>query len=111
MGLALMNQPPDPLEDLPRPLGEAVVRLGGGRARVEDEIDPRVGFEVTARPGQSVGRGDLIGIVYARTPDEAVAGAAVLQGCVQVGASGDEVETRPLVSHRVGPEGTETYPV
>lgn len=95
----------------PRPLGEAVVRLGGGRLRMEDEIDARVGFEVTARPGQTVGHGDLIGIVHARTPDEALAGAAVLQGCVQIGAAGSDVIMRPLVSHRVGPEGTEPYPV
>ena len=50
----------------PRPLGEAVVALGGGRTRVGDPIDPGVGFEVLVRPGASVRAGDVIGRVHAR---------------------------------------------
>ncbi|MEO7998237.1 MAG: thymidine phosphorylase, partial [Gemmatimonadaceae bacterium] len=35
----------------PRRIGVGVIELGGGRSKVDDTIDPSVGFIVTARPG------------------------------------------------------------
>jgi pyrimidine-nucleoside phosphorylase len=39
-------------------LGELSVQLGAGRLRAQDPVDPRVGFEILAPTGTSVGRGD-----------------------------------------------------
>ena len=86
----------------PRTLGEAVVQLGGGRLRMDQEIDPGVGFEVRVRPGEEVAAGDLIGVVHARLPEEARAGAEVLRESVSVSEPGSSVTSRPLVSHRIG---------
>lgn len=47
-------------------LGEAVVAIGGGRAKVEDEIDFAVGFECSAKIGDEVSNGDALGSVLCR---------------------------------------------
>ena len=39
-------------------LGLAAMSLGAGRAKTDDRIDPRVGLEILARPGDHVHRGD-----------------------------------------------------
>jgi pyrimidine-nucleoside phosphorylase len=41
-------------------VGRAAVALGAGRSRLEDVIDPGVGIEVAARPGDRVTAGDLV---------------------------------------------------
>ncbi|WP_232628404.1 thymidine phosphorylase [Methylobacterium sp. Leaf118] len=48
-----------------RAVGLAVIGLGGGRARPEDAIDPRVGFSHLARPGDRLGSGDVLAMVHA----------------------------------------------
>src|SRR5512134_1413024 len=50
----------------PRTIGRAIIALGGGRSRVEDEVDPTVGFVITAKPGQAVRRGEPLASVFAR---------------------------------------------
>ena len=80
-------------------LGLAVVRLGGGRAKETDPVDPAVGLtEVVAR-GRRVERGDPLALVHAR--DEAAARRAVeeVRAAIRVG---DAPEMGPLVRERVG---------
>lgn len=48
-----------------RATGNAVRRLGGGRYRVEDEIDPRVGWLQLVPCGTHVKAGDPVGVVHA----------------------------------------------
>ncbi|MDX2193752.1 MAG: thymidine phosphorylase [Gemmatimonadales bacterium] len=91
-------------EVAPKPLGLAVVALGGGRSRVEDRIDPAVGIELRARPGDTLARGDLLATIHARTPADAEAAEAAVRAAIRYG---DEVVARPLVSHRVTVEGVE----
>ncbi len=43
-----------------RRIGEALVALGGGRERKEDNIDPAVGFEFAKKVGDKVEEGDTI---------------------------------------------------
>ena len=69
----------------PRVLGEAVVTLGGGRVRVDDTIDPGVGFEVLARPEMTVHAGDLIGRVHARDESGLRLGRDALRESVVIG--------------------------
>ena len=40
----------------PRAVGRGVTALGGGRTRMEDTVDPSVGFVITAKPGDVVQR-------------------------------------------------------
>ncbi len=49
-------------------LGQVVVRLGGGRTKLGQKIDPSVGLEMRVRPGQWVHAGDPLLRVFA--PEE-----------------------------------------
>lgn len=85
----------------PRPLGEGVLALGGGRLLMGEAIDLGVGFEVDVRVGDEVAEGQRLGTVHARNADEAAAAAGTLREAVRI-AEGEAV-LRPLVSHRVTP--------
>lgn len=80
----------------PRVLGEAVVALGGGRVRVDDAIDPGVGFEVFARPASTVREGDLIGRVHARDESGLRLGRDALRQSVVI-LDGPPPDQLPLV--------------
>ena len=90
----------------PRPLGHAVVEMGGGRRAIGDTIDPGVGFVVAAQPGDHLVSGDLLGEVHAA--DEASAEMAVraLREAVRIGLDADP-PALPLISHRVTRDGVE----
>jgi pyrimidine-nucleoside phosphorylase len=45
-------------------IGHAIAAIGGGRVRIEDEIDPTVGFNSEFKLGDMVRRGDSLGVVY-----------------------------------------------
>ncbi len=53
-------------------LGVAAMRLGAGRARAEDSIDPAVGLELLARVGEAVERGAPLVRVHHNGPADAV---------------------------------------
>lgn len=91
------------LEVAPRPLGEAMIALGGGRTMMHQPIDPGVGFEVRVRPGDAIGRGGLLGVVHAKDEAGLQLGAATLRSVVRMGAAGDVVVRRPLLGRRVPP--------
>ncbi len=52
-----------------REVGIAAVELGAGRTRVDDRVDPAVGFELHVAPGDPVARADPLVTIHAR--DEA----------------------------------------
>lgn len=66
----------------PRPLGVAVVELGGGRLRLQDEIHPGVGIDRLVRPGDDVEPGGILGRVHARSSAEAARAVEVLLSAV-----------------------------
>lgn len=84
----------------PRVLGEAVVALGGGRTKVGQDIDPGVGFEVTARPGGQVAAGDVLARVHARDADGLELGRRAILESVRI-ADGPAPEQLPLVLERI----------
>jgi len=45
-------------------IGHAVAAIGGGRIRIEDVIDPAVGFVAEVKLGDQVKAGDVLGVVY-----------------------------------------------
>lgn len=88
----------------PRRIGRAIIELGGGRQKVDDVVDPAVGFVITARPGDQVRSGEPIASIYARSDAAAARAAAALTEAIEIGAAGAET---PLVSCRVTAAGIE----
>jgi len=90
----------------PRTIGRAVVSLGGGRTKVEDVVDPTVGFVITVKPGDKVLEGEPIASVFARDASGVKLGFEALERAVTFG---DRLSERPLplISHRVTKDGVE----
>jgi len=91
----------------PRAVGHGIIALGGGRTRVEDVIDPAVGFVITARPGDVVKAGEPLATIYARDEAGLEAGRAALAQAIVV--ADDAEPPLPLIAHRVTEAGTEEY--
>jgi pyrimidine-nucleoside phosphorylase len=89
------------LEVSPRPLGEALVAMGGGRTMMHQPVDPGVGFEMRVRPGDVVSTRDVLGVVHARDEAGNRIGVEALVGAVRIGAAKGPVVSRPLVSGRI----------
>jgi pyrimidine-nucleoside phosphorylase len=91
----------------PRAIGRAIVAMGGGRTKVEDTVDPTVGFVITVKPGDKVLAGEPIASVFARDPAGIQIGFEALTRAITIG---DRLVERPLplVSHRVSKDGVET---
>jgi thymidine phosphorylase len=51
-------------------IGNTVAAMGGGRVRIEDEIDPAVGFIAGAKIGDEVQAGEELGRLYCRDESE-----------------------------------------
>ena len=88
----------------PRPLGLAVVEMGGGRRVLGAPLDHSVGFVVSARPGAKVARGEPVASVFARDAEGIAIGLAALKQSIRFGPV---AKLLPLISHRVTPTGTE----
>jgi pyrimidine-nucleoside phosphorylase len=89
----------------PRPLGRAVVAMGGGRHLLGEAIDHSVGFVVSGRPGAKVARGEPIASVFARDGDGVAEGLAALREAIRFGPPEPALA---LISHRVTTAGVET---
>lgn len=89
----------------PRVIGRAIIALGGGRTRVEDQIDPAVGIVMHVRPGTRVERGQPIATVHARDEETRAAAEAALREAIKLGESAPS--RRPLISHRISTRGVE----
>jgi len=88
-----------------REIGEASVALGAGRASLESQIDPAVGFYMTAKPGQEVQRGEALATIFARTEAQADQALQALRKAVPI--ADEPFKARPLISHRVTSNGVE----
>ncbi len=80
-----------------RGLGLAVVALGGGRTRPQDDVDPSVGLTDLAGKGKPVVAGDVIARILAA--DEAAAEAAeqAVLSCYQI-ADAQPADNGPIVT-------------
>jgi pyrimidine-nucleoside phosphorylase len=89
----------------PRAVGRGITAMGGGRTRVEEAIDPSVGFVIVARPGDLVHQGEPLATVCARDRAGIEIGMAALREGLTIG---DEADLPlPLISHRVTAAGAE----
>jgi len=89
----------------PRAIGKAVVQMGGGRRKVDDVVDPTVGFVISARPGTTVDKGEPLASIYARTEADVAVARAALDAAIVIGKG--KPEMLPLVAARVSAAGYE----
>jgi len=82
----------------PRPVGHGVIELGGGRTRVDGDVDPSVGFVITVKPGQRVARDEPLATIHARDDAGLAAGRRALDQAITIG---DHADPLPLLSHRI----------
>lgn len=68
----------------PVPLGYGVIGLGGGRRKMDDPVDLRVGFVLNVRPGDRVELGDPLGEVHAADADGVTLGLTTLEGAISL---------------------------
>lgn len=52
-------------------IGNAICEIGGGRIRMDDEIDHAVGFECSVKLGDEISEGDSIGLIHCRNLSQA----------------------------------------
>ena len=91
----------------PKAVGRGIVALGGGRGKMEDAVDPTVGFVISARPGDWVEAGEPLATIFAHDQNGVEVGRQALRAAILVA---DEAEPPlPLVSHRVSAAGVELY--
>jgi thymidine phosphorylase len=82
-----------------RAMGMAVVRMGGGRLRDGDRVDPAVGLSRVARLGERVSEGEPLFRLHARDQASAEAARAAVLAAVTIG---DAPAPRPLIRERIG---------
>ena len=66
-------------------IGHAIAEAGGGRVRVEDRIDPSVGFLAEVKIGDELHAGELIGSVYCNDSSCGQRAAARIQAAYEFG--------------------------
>lgn len=91
----------------PRAIGRGITALGGGRTKVEDTVDPAVGFVITARPGDVVRAGEPLATIFARNEAGVAAGVASLKEAIRIADEADP--PLPLISHRVTEAGVQLW--
>jgi pyrimidine-nucleoside phosphorylase len=89
----------------PRAIGRAIVAMGGGRQKVEDAVDPGVGFVFRARLGERVAAGQSIAAIHARDDKDLELARAALDSAVTIASR--PRPSLPLVSHRITAQGVE----
>ncbi len=80
-----------------RGLGLAVVALGGGRTRPQDDVDPSVGLTDLAGRGKPVVAGDVIARILAADETAAEAAEQAVLSCYQI-ADAQPADNGPIVT-------------
>jgi pyrimidine-nucleoside phosphorylase len=65
-------------------IGHAIAAIGGGRVRIEDTVDPTVGFTSELKLGDRVNAGEAIGMVYCADTSDAEAAARRIQAAYHI---------------------------
>jgi thymidine phosphorylase len=81
-------------------LGHAVVRLGGGRLRGGDRINPSVGLSEIMPLGEPVEAGEAVARVHAASAEDAERAAAAVRSAIAIAE--EEPEEPPLIHERIG---------
>ena len=91
----------------PRAVGRGITALGGGRTKMEDAVDPSVGFVITAKPGDWVEAGEPLATIFAADAAGVSAGRAALAEAILIADEADP--PLPLISHKVTRAGVVDY--
>jgi pyrimidine-nucleoside phosphorylase len=91
----------------PRAVGRGITALGGGRTRVEDQVNASVGFVITARPGDIVRAGEPLATIFASDTAGVQRGREALAAAIRVADDADP--PLPLISHRVTEAGVQLW--
>jgi thymidine phosphorylase len=91
----------------PRAVGRGVIALGGGRTRMEDAVDPTVGFVIRSRPGDWVEKGEPLATILARDAAGILAGRTALAEAIRIADA--PAPSLPLISHRVTADGVKAW--
>ena len=73
-------------------IGHAIAAIGGGRVRIEDAIDPTVGFMTEAKLGSRIKNGETIGVIYCRDRTKAEDAAERVVAAYQIGEEPEQLE-------------------
>jgi pyrimidine-nucleoside phosphorylase len=65
-------------------IGYAIAAIGGGRVRIDDAIDPAVGFIAEIKIGDRIGVGAALGTVYCRDQSKAKEAAQRIQAAYEI---------------------------
>jgi thymidine phosphorylase len=65
-------------------IGHAIAAIGGGRVRIDDRIDPTVGFMANVKLGDQIEAGEPIGLIYCNDDSKAREAAARIQAAYQI---------------------------
>jgi len=65
-------------------IGHAIAAIGGGRVRIEDVIDPTVGFVTEVKLGDRITQSDALGIVYSSDAARAREAAVRIQSAYAI---------------------------
>jgi pyrimidine-nucleoside phosphorylase len=87
-----------------RQIGLAAVELGAGRTRVEDDVDPAVGFEIHRKVGEEVESGEPLITVHAASEDQLEQARQRLSEAISIEEA--EPPARATIRYRVTAEGT-----
>jgi pyrimidine-nucleoside phosphorylase len=68
-----------------RRIGQAVARLGAGRARKGDAVDPAVGILLDVEVGDQITAGDRLALVHARSAEDAQRAVDGVQEAISLG--------------------------
>ena len=71
-------------------VGHAIAEAGGGRVRIEDKIDPRVGFVAKIKIGDQVRAGDSIGVIFCEDAGRGEAAVARIKAAYEIGEASVE---------------------
>ena len=82
-----------------REIGSAALTMGAGRLRAEDTIDPAVGIEILAKPGDPIARGAPLARLHARAPSPRIASRVLAAFRV----TPRPPRLRPLILERITP--------
>ncbi len=78
----------------------AALRLGAGRARTEDRIDPAVGVSGLVKVGERIAKGAPLGVIHANDLKALAEAKEMLAGAIKIGAKA--VRPRKLIDEIVG---------
>ena len=84
-------------------LGLCAQRMGAGRIRKEDTIDPAVGFVLRKRIGERVEKGEPLASIHARNDASAIMAEEMLQAHIAIGP--ELVQPEPLIHAVVTKDG------